>query len=76
VEWKEWVKGEGVKMVVYPEEIVEMANLLMKDIEDSKDNIDAKLAASFADRCAQLIKNLAESMAELHNRVDVLTERD
>jgi hypothetical protein len=49
---------------------------LIKDIEDSKDNIDAKLAASFADRCAQLIKNLAESMAELHNRVDVLTERD
>jgi hypothetical protein len=76
VEWKEWVKGEGVKMVVYPEEIVEMANLLMKDIEDSKDNIDAKLAASFADRCAQLIKNLAESMAELHQRVDVLTEKD
>jgi len=34
-------------MVVYPEEIVEMANLLMKDIADSKDNIDAKLAASF-----------------------------
>jgi len=26
-------------MVVYPEEIVEMANLLMKDIADSKDNI-------------------------------------
>jgi len=25
--------------VVYPEEIVEMANLLMKDIADSKDNI-------------------------------------
>ncbi len=76
VEWKEWVKGGGVKMVVYPEEIVEMANLLMKDIADSKDNIDAKLAASFADRCAELIKNLAESMAELHTRVDVLTEKD
>jgi hypothetical protein len=66
-------------MVVYPEEIVEMANLLMKDIADSadsKDNIDAKLAASFADRCAELIKNLAENMTELHNRVDVLTEKD
>lgn len=75
-EWKEWIKGGGVKMVVYPEEIVEMANLLMKDIADSKDNIDAKLAASFADRCAELIKNLAESMAELHQRVDVLTEKD
>ena len=36
VEWKEWVKGGGVKMVVYPEEIVD----------------------------------------ELHNRVDVLTEKD
>jgi len=63
-------------MVVYPEEIVEMANLLMKDIEDSKENIDARQAASFTDRCAELIKNLAESMAELHNRVDVLTEKD
>jgi hypothetical protein len=31
VEWKEWVKGGSVKMVEYPEEIVEMANLLMKD---------------------------------------------
>lgn len=59
-----------------PEEIVEMADVLMKDIADSKDNIDAMLAASFADRCAQIIKNLAESMAELHNRVDVLTEKD
>lgn len=37
-------------MVVYPEEIVEMANLLMKDI--------------------------AESIAELHQRVDMLTEKD
>ena len=82
-EWKEWIKQVirrgAVKMVVYPEEIVEKANLLMKDIADaadSKDNIDANLAASFADRCAELIKNLAESMAELHNRVDVLTEKD
>ena len=75
-EWKEWIKVRGVEMVAYPEEIVEMANLLMKDIADSKDNIDAKLAASFADRCAELIKNLAESMAELHQRVDVLTEKD
>ncbi len=63
-------------MVAYPEEIVEMANLLMEDIADSKDNIDVKLAASFTDRCAELIKNLAESMAELHQRVDVLTETD
>ncbi len=76
-EWKEWIKrGGGIKMVVYPEEIVEMANLLMKDIADSKDNIDAKQVASFADRCAELIKILAESVAELHNRVDVLTEKD
>jgi len=79
-EWKEWIKQVirrgAVKMVVYPEEIVELANLLMKDIADSKDNIDAKLAASFADRCAELIKTFAESMAELHNRVDVLTEKD
>jgi len=76
VECKEWIKGGGLKMVVYPEEIVEMANLLMKDIADSKDDIDAKLAASFADRCAEMIKTLAESMAELHQRVDVLTEKD
>lgn len=63
-------------MVEYtPEEIVEMADLLMKDIARSKDDIDVKLAASFADRCAQIIKNLAESVAELHQRVDVLTEK-
>ncbi|HEY9207330.1 MAG TPA: hypothetical protein VIO58_15575 [Candidatus Methanoperedens sp.] len=64
-------------MVVYtPEEIVDMANLLMKEIADSKDDIDAKLAATFADKCAEIIKNLAESVAELHQRVDVLTEKD
>ncbi len=28
-------------MVVYPEEIVEMANLLMKDIADSRKKIDS-----------------------------------
>ncbi len=64
-------------MVVYtPEEIVDMANILMKEIADSKDDIDAKLAATFADKCAEIIKNLAESVAELHQRVDVLTEKD
>lgn len=64
-------------MVVYtPEEIAEMADMLMKDIADSKDNIDITLAANFADRCAIIIKRLAESMAELHQRVDVLTEKD
>ncbi|HWQ96105.1 MAG TPA: hypothetical protein VN368_01910 [Candidatus Methylomirabilis sp.] len=63
-------------MIIYPEEIVEKANLLMKDIAASKDDIDARLAASFADRCAELIKNLAESMAELHQRVDLITEKD
>ncbi len=64
-------------MVLYtPEEIVDMADRLMKDIADSKDNIDATLAVSYADKCAQMIKDLAESMAELHQRVDVLTEKD
>ncbi len=63
-------------MVVYPEEIVEMANFLMKDIADSKDDLDVTLTASFVDRCAELVKNLAESVAELHQRVDVLTEKD
>lgn len=64
-------------MVIYtPEEIAEMAGRLMKDIADAKDDIDAKMATSFADKCAELIKNLAESMAELHQRVDVLTEKD
>jgi hypothetical protein len=72
----EWIKGGGVKMVVYPEEIVEMANLLMKDIADSKDDLDVTLTASFVDRCTELVKNLAESVAELHQRVDVLTEKD
>lgn len=59
-----------------PEEIVEMADRLLKDIASSKDDIDALLAASFADRCAEIIKNLAESVSELHQRVDVLTEKE
>ncbi len=64
-------------MVLYtPEEIVDMANRLMKDIADSKDDIDVIMAASFADRCAEIIKNLAESVAELHQRVDVITEKE
>lgn len=64
-------------MALYtPEEIVDMANSLMKDIADSKDDIDAKLAANFADRCTEIVKKLAESVAELHQRVDVLSEKD
>lgn len=64
-------------MVVYtPEEIVEMAERLMNDIADTKDNIDITMAASFTDRCAQLVKTLAENVAELHQRVDVLTEKE
>ncbi len=59
-----------------PEEIVEMANDLMSDIAASKDDIDITLAANFADRCAMIIKNLAESVAELHQRVDVITEKE
>ncbi len=65
-----------------PEEIVEMADRLMKDIADStKDiasegTIDVTMAANYADKCAQLIKNLAESVSELHQRVDVLTEKE
>ena len=64
-------------MVIYmPEEIAEMAGSLMKDIANTKDDIDTKMAASFSDRCAELIKNLAKRMAELHQRVDMLTEKD
>ncbi len=64
-------------MVVYtPEEIVDMANRLMMDIADSKDDIDAIMAASFTDKCVEIVKNLAESVAELHQRVDVLTEKE
>jgi hypothetical protein len=64
-------------MVAYtPEEIIEMADRLMKDISDSKDNLDITAAASFTDRCAEIIRNLAESVAELHQRVDVLTEKE
>ncbi len=63
-------------MVMYPEEIVDMAERLMKDIADSKDRLDVTLTASFVDRCAEIVKNLAESTAELHQRVDVLTEKE
>jgi chemotaxis regulatin CheY-phosphate phosphatase CheZ len=68
-----------------PEEIVEMADKLMKDIADSTKDIaseesegavDVTMAANYADRCAQLIKNLAESVSELHQRVDVITEKE
>ncbi len=70
-------------MAVYtPEEIVEMADKLMKDIADStkdiasEETVDITMTANYADRCAQLIKNLAESVSELHQRVDVLTEKE
>ncbi len=64
-------------MVAYtPEEIIEMADRLMKDISDSKDSLDITAAASFTDRCTEILKNLAESVAELHQRVDVLTEKE
>ncbi len=68
-----------------PEEIVEMADRLMKDIADSTKDIaseasggavDVTMAANYADRCARLIKNLAESVSELHQRVDVITEKE
>ncbi len=64
-------------MIMYtPEEIVDMAERLMKDIADSKDSLDVTMTASFVDRCAEIVKNLAESTAELHQRVDVLTEKE
>ncbi|MFZ3060007.1 MAG: hypothetical protein WA102_09760 [Candidatus Methanoperedens sp.] len=64
-------------MVTYtPEEIIEMADRLMKDISDSKDNLDVIASVSFTDRCAEILKNLAESVAELHQRVDVITEKE
>ncbi|MCZ7405236.1 MAG: hypothetical protein O8C67_09950 [Candidatus Methanoperedens sp.] len=64
-------------MVAYtPEEIIEMTERLMKDISDSKDNLDVIASVSFTDRCAEILKNLAESVAELHQRVDVITEKE
>ena len=69
-------------MVNNPEEIVEMADKLMKDIADSTNDIasesmiDPKTTLNYVDRCTQLIKNLAESVSELHQRVDVITEKD
>jgi len=69
-----------------PEEIVEMADRLMKDIANlTKDIADAEspgqviditMAVNFVDRCAGILKNLAENMAELHQRVDVITEKE
>jgi undecaprenyl pyrophosphate synthase len=70
-------------MTIYtPEEIVEMAEKLMKDIADStkdiasEEPVDVTMAVNYTDRCARLIKNLAESVSELHQRVDVLTEKE
>lgn len=64
-------------MVTYtPEEIIEMTERLMKDISDSKDNLDVIASVSFTDRCTEILKNLAESVAELHQRVDVITEKE
>ncbi len=69
-----------------PEEIVEMADRLMKDIANSTKDIadaespdqvtDVTMAVNFADRCAGILKNLAENVAELHQRVDVITEKE
>ncbi len=68
-----------------PEEIVEMADQLMKDIADSTKDIaasessssvtDITMTANFADRCASILKSLAENVAELQERVDILTEK-
>ncbi|MCX9011716.1 MAG: hypothetical protein OIN66_11420 [Candidatus Methanoperedens sp.] len=70
-------------MVYTPEEIVEMTDRLMKDIADSTRDIvesreatDITMSTNFVDRCVGILKNLAESVAELHGRVDVLTEKD
>lgn len=70
-------------MVYTPEEIVEMADRLMKDIADSTRDIvesreatDITMSTNFVDRCAGILKDLAESVAELHERVDVLTEKE
>ncbi len=70
-------------MVVYtPEEIIEMADRLMRDISNStkdiasEEPIDSTIALNFADRCAKLIRNLAETVSELHQRVDVITEKE
>lgn len=70
-------------MVYTPEEIVEMADRLIKDIADSTRDIvesreatDITMSTNFVDRCAGILKNLAESVAELHERVDVLTEKE
>ena len=67
-----------------PEEIVEMVDRLINDIasstediaaaENAKEVTDVTMAAYFADRWARILKTLAENVAELHERVDVLTE--
>lgn len=66
-----------------PEELVEMADRLRKDIADttkdiieSKEVTDITMATNFIDKCAVILRNLAENLAELHERVDVLTEKD
>lgn len=70
-------------MVYTPEEIVEMADRLMKDIAgstrdivESREATDITMTTNFVDRCAGILKDLAESVAELHERVDVLTEKE
>ena len=65
-----------------PEEITEMADKLMKDIAEytkdiaSEEVIDTTTTLNYIDRCTQLIKKLAESLSELHQRVDVITEKE
>lgn len=70
-------------MVYTPEEIVEMADRLKKDIAESTRDIvesreatDITMSTNFVDRCVDILKNLAESVAELHERVDVLTQKE
>ena len=57
------------------EEIAEEASMLISDLIQTSEEteLDQRMVASFVDRNAHLIKDMAESIALMQERVDVIS---
>jgi|Deesub1362A_J573_1020465.scaffolds.fasta_scaffold64945_2 hypothetical protein len=62
-------------VVKTPEELVEEAENIIREISEKAEELDEKVIASLLSKTARLLKELAEAHALLHQRVDVLSEK-
>ncbi len=62
-------------MVRTPEELVEEAESIIKEISERAEELDEKMIAALLSKTARLLKDLTEAHALLHQRVDVLSEK-